>query len=156
MFKLFKKKAANEIATPIEGEVILLDQVSDPVFSSKAMGDGFAVRPVNNKVFSPVRGKVVSIFPTKHAIGLTDDEGNEVLLHIGIDTVSLAGAGFNVLVAEGETVDFETQLVEVDFDYLQQQEKETTTMVIFTNLADRTLEIKTGPASAGSIIGKIK
>ena len=156
MFKLFKKKAVKEIASPIDGEVIAISQVSDPVFSSKSMGDGFAVVPKENKVFSPIDGKVVSIFPTKHAIGLVDEDGLEVLIHIGIDTVSLNGEGFTILVNEGDSVNFETQLAEVDFAYLKQEQKETTTMVIFTNLDDQELNIKTGMTDAKAVVGKVK
>lgn len=156
MFKLFKKKAVKEIASPIDGEVIAIGQVSDPVFSSKSMGDGFAVVPKENKVFSPIDGKVVSIFPTKHAIGLVDEDGLEVLIHIGIDTVSLNGEGFTILVNEGDSVNFETQLAEVDFAYLKQEQKETTTMVIFTNLDDQELNIKTGMTDAKAVVGKVK
>lgn len=156
MFKLFKKKAVKEIASPIDGEVIAISHVSDPVFSSKSMGDGFAVVPKENKVFSPIDGKVVSIFPTKHAIGLVDEDGLEVLIHIGIDTVSLNGEGFTILVNEGDSVNFETQLAEVDFAYLKQEQKETTTMVIFTNLDDQELNIKTGMTDAKAVVGKVK
>lgn len=156
MFKLFKKKAVKEIYSPVDGEIIKLEQVSDPVFSSKSMGDGFAVIPESNQVYSPVNGKVVSVFPTKHAIGLVNDEGLEILIHIGIDTVSLNGQGFNILVTEGETVSNETQLAEVDFSYLAHEQKETTTMVIFTNLSDQTIEVVPGKTQAKTIIGKIK
>lgn len=156
MFKLFKKKAVKEIYSPVDGEIIKLEQVSDPVFSSKSMGDGFAVIPESNQVYSPVNGKVVSVFPTKHAIGLVNDEDLEILIHIGIDTVSLNGQGFNILVTEGETVSNDTQLAEVDFSYLAHEQKETTTMVIFTNLSDQTIEVEPSKTQAKTIIGKIK
>lgn len=155
MFKLFKKKAVNELYSPIDGEIIKLELVSDPVFSSKSMGDGFAVIPESNKIYSPIIGKVVSVFPTKHAIGLVADDGTEVLLHIGIDTVSLNGQGFTILVNEGEAVAPETQLAEVNFSYLKQEQKELTIMIIFTNLTDRKVEFTTGKINAKTIIGKI-
>jgi len=156
MFKRFKKKAVNEIFSPVNGEVIAIEQVSDPVFSSKSMGDGFAVIPKDSSIYSPIKGKVVSVFPTKHAFGLIDDEGIEVLVHIGIDTVSLNGQGFSILVNEGDLVTSDTQLAKVDFDYLKQEQKETTTMVIFTNLDNKELEVKTGIANAKTTVGKIK
>lgn len=156
MFKRFKKKVVSEIFSPVNGEVITIEQVSDPVFSSKTMGDGFAVLPKDGSIYSPIKGKVVSVFPTKHAIGLINDEGIEVLIHIGIDTVSLNGQGFVILVNEGDSVTSDTQLAKVDFDYLKQEQKETTTMVIFTNLDNKELEVKTGIADAKSAVGKIK
>ena len=156
MFKLFKKKAVTEIYSPVDGKIITLEEVSDPVFSSKSMGDGFAVIPESNSVFSPIVGTVVSIFPTKHAIGLVDDEDNEVLIHIGIDTVSLNGEGFTILVKEGDAVNSATQLAEVDFAFLKSAQKETTTMVIFTNLTDQEIKLSSGNTKAKSVIGKIK
>lgn len=155
MFKLFKKKAVKRIYAPIDGEIVKLEQVSDPVFSSKSMGDGFAVVPESNVIFSPIEGEVVSIFPTKHAIGLIDDDGVEILIHIGIDTVSLDGDGFTILVSEGDKVNAETQLAEVDFSFLKQEQKETTTMIIFTNLTNQNLKLTFGKTNATTIIGSI-
>lgn len=147
MFNLFKKKR-NEVASPMTGQVIPITEVENAVFSSKAMGDGFAVKPSE--------GKVTSIFPTKHAIGLVDEKGLEVLVHIGIDTVELAGNGFEITVQEGANVDFDTQLATVDLAYLQSKNKPTTTMVICTNGAEATLAIKPGQYTAKTIIGEVK
>lgn len=155
MFNLFKKKR-NEIASPMTGQVIPITEVEDAVFSSKAMGDGFAVQPSEGKVYAPVKGKITSIFPTKHALGLVDEKGLEVLLHIGIDTVELAGNGFDILVQEGAEVDFDTQLATVDLDYLKSQNKSTTTMVIWTNGESAILDIKTGQYAAKTVIGEVK
>lgn len=147
MFNLFKKKR-NEVASPMTGQVIPITEVEDAVFSSKAMGDGFAVKPSE--------GKVTSIFPTKHAIGLVDEKGLEVLVHIGIDTVELAGNGFEITVQEGANVDFDTQVATVDLAYLQSKNKPTTTMVIWTNGAEATLAIKPRQYTAKTIIGEVK
>ncbi|WP_414841399.1 PTS glucose transporter subunit IIA [Enterococcus saccharolyticus] len=155
MFNLFKKKR-NEVASPMTGQVILITEVEDAVFSSKAMGDGFAVRPSEGNVYSPIKGKVTSIFPTKHAIGLVDEKGLEVLVHIGIDTVELAGNGFEITVQEGANVDFDTQVATVDLAYLQSKNKPTTTMVICKNGAEATLAIKPGQYTAKTIIGEVK
>jgi len=155
MFNLFKKKR-NEVASPMTGQVIPITEVEDAVFSSKAMGDGFAVKPSEGNVYSPIKGKVTSIFPTKHAIGLVDEKGLEVLVHIGIDTVELAGNGFEITVQEGANVDFDTQLATVDLAYLQSKNKPTTTMVIWTNGAEATLAIKPGHYTAKAIIGEVK
>lgn len=147
MFNLFKKKR-NEVASPMTGQVIPITEVENAVFSSKAMGDGFAVKPSE--------GKVTSIFPTKHAIGLVDEKGLEVLVHIGIDTVELAGNGFEITVQEGANVDFDTQVATVDLAYLKSKNKPTTTMVIWTNGAKATLAIKPGQYTAKTIIGEVK
>lgn len=155
MFNLFKKKA-NEIACPMDGEVMAITEVNDPVFASKAMGDGFAVEPSNGKVFSPIVGKVTSVFPTKHAIGLLSDSGAEILVHIGINTVDLAGAGFEILVTEGDTVDLTTPLAVVDLEYLKEQEKPVTTMVIWTNSEGKEINVQLGKTNAKTVIGKLK
>lgn len=147
MFNLFKKKR-NEVASPMTGQVIPITEVENAVFSSKAMGDGFAVKPSE--------GKVTSIFPTKYAIGLVDEKGLEVLVHIGIDTVELAGNGFEITVQEGANVDFDTQVATVDLAYLKSKNKPTTTMVIWTNGAKATLAIKPGQYTAKTIIGEVK
>lgn len=152
MFKRFKKQ---EIFCPIDGKIIEITQVQDPVFASKAMGDGFAIEPKSGQVFSPINGKVTSIFPTKHAIGLITDNGLEVLLHIGIDTVALDGKGFEILVSEGDKVTPQTQLANVDFGYLAKEGKLITTMVIFTNLDGKNLTIQTGEKTAQTAIGKL-
>lgn len=154
MFNFRSKE--KEICSPVDGELIMIDQVNDPVFANKMMGEGFAVKPINGTIFSPIKGKVASIFPTKHAIGLVDKEGIEVLIHIGIDTVELAGEGFTILVEEGASVKSNTPLVEVDLSYLAEKEKEATTMVVFPNLKDQVLEIVTGNTSAQAVIGKMK
>ena len=154
MFKRFKKKKT-EIYCPLNGEVLAIEAVSDPVFASKAMGDGFAVEPTDGRVYSPVAGKVTSIFPTKHAIGLMTEDGLEVLIHIGIDTVALNGEGFDILVNEGTVVAADTLLAKVDLEHLRNEQKPTTTMVIFTNLADQPLKIQTGTNAAQAVIGSL-
>ena len=156
MFNFFKKKkSSNDLASPMDGNVIAITEVDDPVFASKAMGDGFAVEPENGAVYAPVVGKVTSIFPTKHAIGLLTAAGAEILLHIVINTVDLGGEGFEILVSEGAAVDLDTKLDEVDLTYLQQQNKPTTTMVILANSCDVTFNVKTGNATAKTVIGKL-
>lgn len=139
MFNFFKKKSS--VTAPMSGTLLPLSQVSDPVFASKAMGDGFAVEPTDGGVYSPVSGKVTSIFPTKHAFGLVDEKGHEILVHIGIDTVSLQGEGFEVFVSEGDAVNTATKLAAVDLSVLKAQQKPATTMVIFTNQPELEINI---------------
>ena len=95
------KGLTEEVYSAADGQVVALEQVKDPVFAQKMMGDGFAVEPANGNIVSPVSGTVSSIFPTKHALGIVTEAGLEVLVHIGLDTVSLEGKPFTVHVAEG-------------------------------------------------------
>lgn len=154
MFNLFKKNK-DELASPMTGTVTNIAEVKDPVFASKAMGDGFAVEPTSGEVYSPVIGKVVSVFPTKHAIGLLSETGAEILVHIGINTVELDGKGYDILVTEGDSVTFNSKLANVDLDYLKSQNKPVTTMVIWTNCDDKTVSVKTGTVTAKTVIGSL-
>ena len=127
------KGVTDEVHSVADGEVINIEDVKDPVFSQKMMGDGFAVEPENGHIVSPVAGKVTSVFPTKHALGLVTDNGLEVLVHIGLDTVSLEGKPFEVKVTEGQTVAAGDLLVEADLDAIRAAGRETSTIVVFTN-----------------------
>ena len=127
------KGVTDEVHSVADGEVINIEDVKDPVFSQKMMGDGFAVEPENGHIVSPVAGKVTSVFPTKHALGLVTDNGLEVLVHFGLDTVSLEGKPFEVKVSEGQTVAAGDLLVEADLDAIREAGRETSTIVVFTN-----------------------
>ncbi|WP_396266120.1 PTS glucose transporter subunit IIA [Halobacillus salinarum] len=120
--------------SPIKGKVIPITEVPDQVFSGKMMGDGFAIVPEDGKIISPVNGKVLNVFPTKHAIGLEAENGMEILVHIGIDTVSLKGEGFTSLISEGDEVKQGQALMEVDLDYIEKHAASTVTPIVFTNL----------------------
>ena len=135
------KGVTDEVNSVADGEVINIEDVKDPVFSQKMMGDGFAVEPENGHIVSPVAGKVTSVFPTKHALGLVTDNGLEVLVHIGLDTVSLEGKPFEVKVSEGQTVAAGDLLVEADLDAIRAAGRETSTIVVFTN-ADAIKSVK--------------
>lgn len=151
---LFNKKSI--VYSPLAGKVKSIEEVNDEMFSTKALGDGFAVVPAEGPIVSPVEGKVISIFPTKHAISLKTKQGLEVLLHIGIDTVELNGSGFTIKVEEGDEVTASTILADVDFKFLESKGKSTDVIVIFTNLDKKVLELETGQAKRGQEIGIIK
>lgn len=139
MFKGFFKKdtiEAPSLTMPLEGRIIPIEEVPDPVFSQKMMGDGFAIVPTNSTVVSPVNGKVISVFPTKHAINLLDDQGREILLHIGLETVSLNGLGFTPFVKDGQKVKKGDRLMDVDFDTIKKKVPSIISSVVFTNLSD--------------------
>jgi PTS system trehalose-specific IIC component len=130
---------------PADGEVVAIDQVADPVFGTKMMGEGYAVKPTSHDVYSPVKGKVTNIFETKHAIGFLTESGLEVLLHMGLDTVELKGAPFSVLVNVGDTVDENTKVAIMDLERVKNSGKETDVVVVVTNsdvLTDFSLDKK--------------
>ena len=146
-----------ELYNPVDGEVIPIEDVSDPVFSQKMMGDGFGVQPSNGDIYSPVNGEVVSVFPTKHAIGLKADNGIEVLVHIGVDTVELEGGPFELFVTEGQKVTADDLLATVDLDALKAADKPDTVIIVFTNMddVDNYNLSKSGTAAHGETIGEI-
>ena len=152
------KGVTDEVHSVADGQVINIEDVKDPVFSQKMMGDGFAVEPENGHIVSPVAGKVTSIFPTKHALGLVTDNGLEVLVHIGLDTVSLEGKPFDVKVTEGQTVAAGDLLVEANLDAIREAGRETSTVVVFTN-ADAIKSVKvehTGKLAANAPVAKVE
>lgn len=135
--KLFGKEdkvdKSIEVYAPISGEYVKIEDIPDPVFAQIMMGDGFGVNPSEGVVVSPIEGKVDNIFPTKHALGLKADNGLELLIHIGLDTVQLDGEGFNVLVESGDTVKVGDPLVEFDLDYIGNNAKSVISPIIITN-----------------------
>jgi len=152
------KGVTEEVHSVADGEVIELEKVQDPVFSQKMMGDGFAVEPANGQIVSPVAGKVTSVFPTKHALGLVTESGLEVLVHIGLDTVSLEGKPFEVKVEEGQTVSAGDLLVEADLDAIREAGRATSTVVVFTNataIQSVTL-VQTGQLPADAVVAKVE
>ena len=152
------KGLTEEVYSVADGQVIALEQVKDPVFAQKMMGDGFAVEPANGNIVSPVSGTVSSIFPTKHALGLVTEAGLEVLVHIGLDTVSLEGKPFTVHVAEGQKVVAGDLLVTADLDAIRAAGRETSTVVVFTNAeAIKSVKLEqTGSLAAKTAVAKVE
>lgn len=138
------------------GSVHPLEEAADPVFADKMMGEGYFVEPTDGAIFTPVAGKISTIFPTKHAIGITTASGLEVLLHMGINTVELDGKPFEVLVKEGQNVTPETQLASVDLSAIKEAGKGTSMMVLITNMNDVETHVleKTGAVSASEEVFK--
>ncbi|EMF0157247.1 PTS transporter subunit EIIC [Enterococcus hirae] len=146
-----------ELQTVAAGEVIDLATVNDPVFSKKMMGDGFAVIPTTGEVVAPITGKVVSIFPTKHAIGMETEEGAEVLIHMGIDTVQMDQPAFEILVTEGQTVEAGAKLAQMNLTEIKNEGKDITIMVVFTDGKVNEMILKhLGPTELRTVIGEIK
>ncbi len=139
--KLFKKRKL-QIYAPVNGEIVSLEQVPDPVFSQKMMGEGIAIMPEKGNIHAPVEGTVVLVSDTKHAVGLRSDDGTEILIHIGLETVALKGEGFTVLVAAGDKVSMGQALIEVDWDYIREHAKSIITPIVITNSAERNVQLE--------------
>lgn len=125
-----------EVFSPINGTLVPLNEVPDPVFSSGAMGQGVGIEPLDQKIVAPFDGEITVIADTKHAIGLTSKEGVELLIHIGLDTVELEGKGFNPYVEVGQTVKRGDMLMEFDINSIEAAEYPTVTPIIVTNTTD--------------------
>jgi len=125
-----------QLVSPLDGQVKPLSQATDPVFSSGVMGQGVVIEPSQGELVSPVNGTVTVLFPTKHAVGIVSEEGVELLMHIGMDTVSLDGKGFEAHVAQGDKVVVGQQLISFDTNVIKEAGLITETPVIITNQDD--------------------
>ncbi|MGL5346552.1 MAG: PTS sugar transporter subunit IIA [Peptostreptococcaceae bacterium] len=155
IFDIFKKKKETKVETkkgivsPTNGEILEISQVPDEVFSQKMMGDGFAIKSTDGMIVSPVDGTIEMVFDTKHAVGLKSNDGLEILIHLGIDTVNLKGEGFEVFVAQGDKVSAGDKLIKMDVDFIQKNAKSDISPIIFTNLEEnKTVKVKTGNVEA--------
>lgn len=154
--KLFKNKDI-ELSAPIVGQVVNLSEVPDEVFSGKMVGDGFAIVPSEGKVYAPVTGKIVQIFPTKHAIGIESEDGIELLIHFGIDTVELKGDGFKAYVSAGDKVSKGDLLLDVDLEIVKSHGKSIVTPIVFTNANNySSFDVKLGHVNKDDLVCKIK
>lgn len=153
IFNIFKKNKNKEenkgILSLTNGELLELKDVPDEVFSQKMMGDGFAIRSNDGMILSPVDASVEMVFETKHAIGLKSNEGLEILIHLGIDTVKLKGEGFEVFVEAGDTVKAGQPLIKMDVDFIKANAKSDISPVLFTNLdPQKSVKVVTGSVEA--------
>ena len=143
---------ANDLSVlaPLSGEIIALEQVSDPVFSGKVLGDGIAIIPEDGKIYSPVNGTVTTVSSTLHAYGFSTESGLDILVHVGLETVSLKGEGFKVYIKEGDMVKAGELIAEVDLEYLKQKNiSATTPVLICTGAENKLMETASGTAVAG-------
>ncbi|OZU87707.1 PTS glucose transporter subunit IIA [Virgibacillus indicus] len=132
-FKKSKQSSKMEIIAPVNGEIVQLEEVPDPVFSEKMMGEGIAIMPTDGKFQSPVNGKVVQVPDTKHAVGIETEDGIEILMHIGLDTVELKGEGFKSLVKTGDQITVGQVLIEAELEYIREHAKSIVTPIVITN-----------------------
>lgn len=134
--KLFGKspKQTEEIfVAPLTGTVKKIEDVPDPVFSQKMMGDGIAIEPTDGTVVSPVNGEIIQFFHTKHAIGIRSNTGLEILIHVGLETVTMNGEGFTGHVKEGDKVRVGDKLITFDLELIKEKATSTITPIVVTN-----------------------
>ena len=147
------ERADEKLRSPIVGEVVALSEVNDPVFSSGVMGQGIAVKPSKGVVYAPADAEIAIAFPTGHAYGLKTDNGAEILIHVGIDTVSLNGEGFEAKVSQGDRVRAGDIIGTFDFEVIAANGLDDTTMVIITNTMDYA---EVTPIATGSVTNKTR
>ena len=151
MFNFFKKKEKEEfkIVAPVDGDLILLGNVPDEMFSQKIMGDGFAVNPENGSVVAPISGVAETVFPTGHAVGITSPDGVECIVHIGLDTVELDGEGFTPKIKQGDKVKAGQPIVEFDKELIEGKGYKVVTMVVFPSGYEEEFALGERKVSAG-------
>lgn len=144
--KLFGREGHKSIPStwqmPVQGNILELSAVPDPAFASGSLGTGFAIEALGNEILSPVDGVISELFSTLHAVSLQAENGLEVLIHIGIDTVTLQGRGFTALVSQGETVYAGQPLVRVDWEVVKAAGLQALVAVIFTNAQGQRVQVK--------------
>lgn len=158
LLKKQKKSKVIEVHSPLNGEVIELESVPDPVFSQKMMGEGIGFIPTNGEIYSPISGTVTQVSPTKHAIGLMSEDGAELLLHLGLETVELNGEGFDIKVESGDMVRAHDRIGSFDLTFIEEKGKEIISVLVFPNLQEIEKELtlsKKGEVEAGTEIAKL-
>lgn len=142
MFKLFKKTDdICKLFAPVNGKTIALENVPDKVFASKMMGDGMGFEYEGNTIYAPCDGKITLVANTLHAVGITSENGAEILIHIGLDTVSLNGKGFKKLINQGDKVKKGTPLIEIDRQFMKEQDINLITPMVVTNVANYEINV---------------
>jgi PTS system, glucose subfamily, IIA component len=143
-------KNSIEIIAPLSGEIVKIEDVPDVVFAEKIVGDGVAIKPSGNKIVAPLNGKIGKIFETNHAFAIESDEGIELFVHFGIDTVELKGEGFTRVAEEGQQVKIGDTIIEIDLPLLESRAKSVLTPVVISNM-ETVVELTklTGSVEAG-------
>lgn len=158
MIKIFKslknnQKNTNNVYAVVNGVSFNLEYVDDNVFSKKVMGEGVAIVPTSSEVCAPCAGVLTTLFPTGHAFGITRDDGVEILVHIGLDTVNLKGKGFTILKKKNQKVGAGEKIIKLDLNYLRNENIDYTIMIVFLGTKGKTLKLeKYGKVTAGKSI----
>lgn len=146
-----------KIYSPIKGIVKSIEEAPDKVFSQKMMGEGCCIEPEEGTVVSPVNGIITTVFPTKHMIGIKSQKGYEIIIHVGMDTVTLKGEGFTALVEVGDKVKVGDKLLEIDIDKIKDKIPSLDTPIVITNLVNKNISlVKEGKVDRGELILDIK
>ncbi|MCP3697925.1 MAG: PTS glucose transporter subunit IIA [Aliivibrio sp.] len=141
---------AIDIIAPLSGEIVNIEDVPDVVFAEKIVGDGIAIKPAGNKMVAPVNGTIGKIFETNHAFSIESNDGIELFVHFGIDTVELKGQGFTRIAEEGQEVKAGDTVIEFDLAYLEEHAKSTLTPVVISNMDEiKELTKLTGAVTVG-------
>ena len=140
MFGLFKSKK-QILVSPVDGNIVKLEDVPDEVFSAKLVGEGIAITPHSNTFVAPVAGIVTKIFSTNHAFSIRTSNGFEVMVHIGLDTVELNGEGFKALAKEGDKVSVGKPIISADLAFIESKGKPTITPIVVTHKKELTVSI---------------
>jgi PTS system glucose-specific IIA component len=152
----FLKRKPREICAPVDGQVVALESVNDEVFSQKMAGDGVAILPISGTFCAPIDGIISKIFPTNHAFSIKGEKDLEVMVHIGLDTVSLKGQGFTRIAKEGNRVKQGDVIIEVDLEYLKSQGKESITPILILDESSvKSIEKKINIAKCGDIVMEV-
>lgn len=154
MFGFLKKQEKYEVAAPVKGEAVPIQQVSDPTFGEEILGKGAAVIPEEGRFYAPTDGTVTLLFDTLHAVSITSDDGVEILIHVGLDTVELKGAPFTAHVKTGDKVKKGDLLLEADLEQIRASGREIITPVIICNTSDykEVSTEKTGAINPGDVL----
>jgi len=153
----FLKRKTREVFSPVDGRIVKLESVNDEVFSQKMVGDGVAIIPVGTQFCAPIDGVVSKIFSTNHAYSVKSDKDLEVMVHIGLETVTLNGKGFTRIANEGDTVKAGDVIVEVELACIQEHAKDIITPIIITDESDtREIEKKYAIVKQGDKIMEVK
>ena len=129
----FLKRKPREVMSPVDGQLLAIESVNDEVFSQKMAGDGVAILPIGNVFVAPIDGVITKIFSTNHAYSVKSKQDLEVLVHIGLETVSLKGEGFERLANEGDEVKVGDPIIKVDLDYIKAHAKDIVTPILITD-----------------------
>ncbi|AEO07889.1 PTS glucose transporter subunit IIA [Buchnera aphidicola] len=147
----FSKKI--EIFAPLSGDIIKLEDIPDPVFSKKIVGDGIAIKPSGNQILAPVNGTIGKIFESKHAFSIISEDNVELFVHFGIDTVQLKGEGFKTKAKDNQKVKIGDEIITFDLDFLKNNAKSVFTPVIISNMENfKKIEKSSGTIIAGKTI----
>ena len=139
------------LKAPLDGDILPIEEVPDPVFADKVVGDGLAINPTGNRVVAPCDGTIGKIFETNHAFSMETASGVELFVHFGIDTVELKGEGFKRIASEGQQINAGEPVIEVDLDFLREKARSLITPVVISNMDDvNRIEKNSGSVTAGN------